>query len=152
MKLVVAFRNSTKAHKKVLRNYGPSQRQIILLYCRHPDHPKKVPEKFKIESERRLKWWCANGGRLWYISWKEGQTCHKSNGSQNEYINDISMHFVSLAEHKAADSFRNRRRAKNNRFSPRYCDHTLTESREKEKEHCATVGCVSSNLNKLLHV
>jgi len=73
-------------------------------------------------------------------------------GHKNEYINDISMHFVSLAEHKAADSFRNRRRAKNNRFSPRYCDHTLTESREKEKEHCATVGCVSSNLNKLLHV
>lgn len=52
------------------------------------------------------------------------------------------MYFVSLAEQKAADSFRNRRTSKNNRFSPRYCDHTLTESREKENKHCATVGCV----------
>ena len=37
---------------------------------------------------------------------KKGQTSHKLNGSQNEYINDISIYFVSLAQHKAASSFK----------------------------------------------
>jgi hypothetical protein len=41
VKLVVAFRNSAEAPKNVLRNCGPSQRQIISLYCHHPDHQKK---------------------------------------------------------------------------------------------------------------
>jgi hypothetical protein len=86
------------------------------------------------------------------ISWKEVQTPHKLNGSQNEYINDIRIYFVSLAQHKAADSLKNRRRTKSNRLYPRYCDHTLTASREKRNKYCETAGFVNSNLNKLLHV
>jgi hypothetical protein len=40
MKLIITFRNSPNAPKNILRNYGPSQRQNISLYCHHPGHPK----------------------------------------------------------------------------------------------------------------
>ena len=83
---------------------------------------------------------------------KKGQTSHKLNGSQNEYINDISIYFVSLAQHKAASSFKSGWKTKSNRCSQRHCDHPLTEGRAKKKKSCETVGCVNSNLNKLLHV